>query len=574
MNILGIKPALGDKTDLDFWCYHNGGAALLKDGKISGIVEEERFTREKRAEHKFPAQSIQSVLEREDMSIKDVDIVAVGRDPKKIIRRASDRPTEFIPTYPSDWSSVKNMGTAIASAAGLYRKSLVRHLEEATEEKFNGRYMFIPHHRCHMATASYCSNFENQLTLTIDGTGEYDSTVVWRDGERLQTFSRYNSLGGFYGIGSSYLGFRGVRDAGKVMGLAAYGEENEAIRNKFEQLIDVKNDNYRLKVEISDKGIEKLEDLFGPSRNHNEPIKKYHKDFAYRLQKTLERAVENIAEHYLKKTGAKNISLAGGVAMNCKANKRLKDLELVENIFIQPGADDRGICLGAALEAYKQATGDTPTRCLEHVYYGTSYTSDTVEETLKKNKLSYKVEENIEEKAAELLSDGKTVGWFQGRMEYGARALGNRSILANPTDQKYRDKVNRDVKGREEWRPFAPSILQDKKEEYLQTDIDSPFMIMTDSVTEKAIEDIPATVHTDRTTRPQTVEKNVNPKFYRLIKHFESKTGVPVILNTSFNLSGKPIVESPQDAINTYYNSGLDALCLEDFLLVKDTEFN
>lgn len=568
MKVLGIKPAIGKKSPLNLWCRHNGGAALLDDNGISAIVEEERFTREKRAKHTFPANSIRTVLASAQLTLDDIDVVAVGRDPRKTIKKAYHEPLQFLPTRFSDWGAIQNIGT-LAAAYTCPNKEIKMELKQMPGDETNPRYVNIPHHRCHMASARYCSGFDEQLVFTIDGEGEYESTVVWQDGERVQTLPRRHSLGGLFRIGATYLGFD-PESAGKVMGLAAYGEHRDDFAAVFDQLVEVTETGYAVNLDYQQFLREEmsLQDYFGPRRAPEEELQQHHKDFAFHLQKTVEKAVKRLVDHYTSKTGIRNVSLAGGVAMNCKMNKEIREMDCVDTLFVQPGADDRGICLGAALEAYNQ-DGSFSQR-MTHVSYGTRYASSDIEPVLERNKLDYQRTEEIEQRVADLLAEGNIVGWFQGRMEYGARALGNRSILANPTDERYRDKVNTNVKSREAWRPFAPSILHEKRGRYLKNSIVSPFMIQIDEVTAQAKEEIPAVVHVDGTTRPQTVKQPVNPRFHRVISEFEHRTGVPAVLNTSFNVSGEPIVESPDQAIRDFFSTGLDALALGDFLLLKD----
>lgn len=566
MKVLGINPTKKD-SDLGLWSTHDGSACLIEDGEVKYALEEERLTRQKRAYYSFPLKSVEAVLKEADITLTEVDKVAIGREPRLLYRDAYHDPKRYLPSSPKDYGFLKNLATVAASFTEVPEDRIKWELRKAPGDEQSCEYARVSHHRAHMASAKYMSGFEEQLIFTIDGRGEYDSTVVWEEGERLETYSKKQSLGLMYSLGAKHLGFRGGRDAGKVMGLAAYGDERKDFKENMEKIISLNEEGYKINGRFS-KINELFSDLFFPERSYDNEIEQKHKDFAFHLQKRLEEAVKSLVSYYVNKKNVNNIALAGGVAMNCKMNKEIKDMVEVDNIFIQPAADDRGISLGAALEVYNREKEIF--NCMEHVYYGRSYSNDHIRSLLERAGLEYEWEEEVSQKVAELLAKGKTVGWFQGRMEFGARALGKRSILANPTDEKYRDLVNQKVKSREQWRPFAPSILHEKRNNYLEEGIESPFMILSDKVEEKAREMIPAVVHTDGSCRPQTVRSDVNPGFYNLIKNFEDITGVPVVLNTSFNKSGDPIVESPTQALETFYSTGLDALAIGSFILTKD----
>jgi carbamoyltransferase len=561
MYILGIKPSIGGA-----YGWHDGGSCLLKDERIIAIAEEERFTKKKRAEYQFPSKSIQFALDQENISLTDINVLAIGRDPY------------IEPNYPNKSPSAKFRQLIINSGKQLLGMGppdpldqVIQKLESLDIGRVPDQIEFINHHLCHAASAAYCSPFDNPVTATIDARGEADSTVLWdKNLNKVGSFTYCNSVGYFYSYGCEYLGFRGERDAGKVMGLAPYGTHRPEFKTEFDELIQIENGEYDVtSITLSDDPVGLLEKRFGKKREYPEEINQHHKDFAFHLQQKTEEIAKELVRNHIDHTGISALALAGGVAMNCKMNREILNMACVDDLFIQPAANDSGICLGAALETYHRITGKKPDIEFEHVYYGSKYSNDEINSTLSNYKIEFEKLDNISIPVAELLADGHLVGWFQGRMEYGARALGNRSILANPKDQKYMDKVNSNVKGRESWRPFAPSMLYSIRNEYLEHGDEASFMILLDDVKEDKQEEIPAVTHVDGTTRPQTVRKQSNKKYYQLIKKFGDLTDAPVILNTSFNKAGDPIIESPTQAIETFYSTGLDALALEDNLITK-----
>lgn len=573
LSILGITPDFsGIKHMSVFGNNHDSGACLLEDGEIVAIAEEERFTRVKKAYDTFPKNSIQYVLENGNKNISEIDMIAVGREPrnssKYLKNQFKTQTRDKIPTSPGEaWRLFYQLG----SIAGIYHGTPAKYIENEINDifrkDFDGEFIQIPHHKCHAASALYCSDFKNPLTLTIDGRGEHDSTVVWdTDLDRREEFLFPNSIGFFYRVGTQYLGFRGFQDAGKVMGLAPYGEHRDDFAAKIDELVTIGDGQYSFSNKINN--IEEFEKRFGPRRHHPDEFEDHHKDFAYHLQKKTEEIVTHLVDYYTNDT--QPVALAGGVALNCKLNREILNLDCVDDIFIQPAAGDSGICLGAALVAHKKKTGTKPSVDFTDVYTGPGYSNDSIETILDEVQVDYERVNDISKPVAELLAEGDLVGWFQGRMEFGPRALGNRSILANPMSEKYRDDVNKKVKYREKWRPFAPSLLYEARNEYFVGGDESPFMILTDTVKREKRDEIPAVVHVDGTARGQTVREDTNKRYYNLIKEFEKITGVPVLLNTSFNTAGEPIVESPRQAIADFFTTGLDALAIGNYILKKN----
>lgn len=572
MYVLGLKPSFGQHDTFDIWGYHDGSACLIDDEEIVAAAEEERFTRQKRAEHTFPTKSVQYVLDEANIRLSDVDVVAVGRDPRKRVKYHRKNPMSLLPTSPRQaLHVVENLKAVAAAFKNIHIYRVDQKLQEATGEEFTGEYYSISHHLAHAASAYYCSPATKPITLTIDAKGEHDSTVLWdRDLNRVKEFSRDNSIGFLYSYGTQYLGYRHGGDAGKVMGLASYGEHREDFERKFSSLVDIGYGDYDVTaITDVDDPVAIFEEHFGPRRVYPDEFTQRHRDFAYHLQKTTEEIAEELVRYHVEQQGTADVALAGGIAMNCKMNRGILELECVDDLFIQPAANDSGICIGAALQGYREVTGEQPDIEFWNVYFGPSYANEQIKAILDSAKLEYEKRDDIAAKVAELLAAGKLVGWFQGRMEFGARALGNRSILADPTTEESRDRVNENVKHREQWRPFAPSLLHEARDEYLKGGEEAPFMILLDTVPEDKREEIPAVTHVDNTTRPQTVREEVNRKYYRLIKEFETRTGTPVVLNTSFNVAGEPIVESPEQALQDFFSTGLDALALGDYLIRK-----
>jgi carbamoyltransferase len=373
----------------------------------------------------------------------------------------------------------------------------------------------------------------------------------------------------FYSEFTGYLGFQRNSDEWKVMGLAPYG----APGIKLDAFIDPEAAPYRVNHKrLFGNGhgsFSGMTPLLGPSRVPESEIDERHKNIAYAVQDACELAVLSITRMAMEKTRCRNLCLAGGVALNSKANGKIVASGLVDKIFVQPAASDDGVTLGAALMPYLDHGGCLPNKAMRHAYLGPAFDDGAIENVLRTYKLRYSRVADPAEAAAELLSNGKILGWFQGRMEFGPRALGSRSILADPRDPEMTAKVNNAVKFREWWRPFAPSLKKEAASEYLESATDSPFMILTAQVRPEKRGIIPAVTHVDGSARPQTVEKEINPLYWRLIDAFERRTGVPVVMNTSFNLRGEAIVHTPTDAVRTFFSSGMDTLVIGSFVVEK-----
>ncbi|MFP9193620.1 carbamoyltransferase [Natrialbaceae archaeon A-CW1-1] len=566
--LLAFKPAIG------LYGQHDPSAVLFEDGTPVFGVEEERYTREKHATETFPENAIRACLEYRDLHLSDVDRILLPYDPSLrseitghyltdairvpgIVRKASALEhtlvtqvrSRFVPTRQIE-SRLEEIGTPVPPVETL------------------------AHHRCHAASAFHPSGFDEAVVLTIDAKGEYDSTVVWyatpNGLRRIRTYDHPNSLGLLFAIVTEFLGYRMFNGEGKVMGLAPYGEDNPQIERVLRDLIETGVD-YDV-TELTKRwgtgyGIERLEDAFGRSRNETRgEFDQWEKDLAHTVQKLLEETVVDIVEDAVRQLGTANVALAGGVALNCKLNKYVRESPAVDDVFIQPVAHDAGLALGAGWAEQRSDAVDRQTT----VYLGPSYDTEEIRETLETNKIAYTEPNDLERYVAERLADGQLVGWFQGRMEIGPRALGSRSILADPRTAASRDRVNRFVKHREEWRPFAPSMLEEAAPEYLVDGGSAPFMIDAYDTNPDRVDDLEAVIHpADDSTRPQTVREEQHPRYYRLISEFADITGVPVVLNTSFNDHAEPIVRTPTHAIKDFYGMGLDVLVLEDLVVEK-----
>ena len=565
---------------------HDPSAVLFKDGELVFGIEEERLSRNKHAVNEFPIQSIRECLSSEDIGLSDVDEILLPYRPELTskliynnISQSLRNPSVLLDTNesnPEQKGSISLLGKNLNTVILAKRGKLVNTVRYRLKQEFDGECPpidTIEHHLCHAASAFHPADFSEALILTIDGRGEYDSTVVWKGSKnglkRIQTYAHPNSLGHFYGIITEYLGYRAFNGEGKVMGLAPYGEENPEIENKLRDMIETGSDYDVTKLTAGgiDSGVQRLESLFGrPQNDQRGEFDKWHQDLAFTAQKLLEETVVDIVRQYAS-VGSGNIGISGGVALNCKMNKRVMDMDEVNNVFVQPVAHDGGLAVGAGM------VGQKPTEVPEmiHAYWGSEFNSSNIGPILENNKIEYETVDDLESTIAEYIANGKLIGWFQGPLEMGPRALGNRSILADPRTEESRDRVNKFVKHREEWRPFAPSMLEEAAEEYLVNAEPSPYMIKTFEVKSDKRDELAAVLHPgDNTTRPQTVRENQNPKYYRLIEEFERLTGTPVVLNTSFNDHGEPVVRTPVEALKDFYGMGLDILVLDDMIVKKE----
>ena len=536
MVILGITSPGGD----------DNAAAILVDGKLVGMVEEERLNRIKHAAKMPPAKAIAWCLDQAGCSLAEVDVIAIGfSDPRTVFtstsRSIAARRLRRLPVFRSlreenrDFRLQRYYVGQLLSALGI--------------DSGDERLMWVRHHVAHAASAFFLSPFERANIISLDGNGGEDAGLygvgIGSSIDVLRYVDREQSWGVFYEGFTAGLGFRPHNDEGKVMGLAAYGDPSEGV------FPFVTLDGEGGWPTYHRAGL--YEEIRRIRRRTREvyPIDGYYEHVAARLEFTLEAALSRAAEELHNRTGLTDLCLAGGTALNCSANGKLLQLPFVKRLFVQPAASDSGTALGAAVHAHVQHTGQRPLTVFDHAYWGPEYSNDEIEATLKQAKITYRRSEDVSREAARLIADDKIVGWFQGRMEVGPRALGNRSILANPGDPRMKDLVNNNVKFREPWRPFAPSILAEHMEEYFGTKHPSPFMILAFQAQPEIADRIPAALHVDGTGRPQTVERTTNPRYWHLIDEVRNLTGTPVVLNTSFNVDSEPIVCTPTNALAT-----------------------
>lgn len=563
MHILGIS------------CYyHDAAACLLRDGDIIAAAEEERFSRDKH-DKSFPTQAVSYCLDEAGISIDEVDYL--GFYEKPIVK--FDRILEtFLATFP------RGFRAALGGLPLWIRKRLWVKDEFRDELGYEGDILFGGHHRSHAASAFYPSPFESAAILTVDGVGEWHTTTAGTgSGNQIdieRTISFPHSLGLLYASFTSYLGFEVNNGEYKVMGLSSYGEPRyeEEIRD---HLIDIKADgSFRLNLDhftfqysptmIDDSFV----DLLGhPVREPEDDIEDHHFDIAASLQTVTEDVLLKLASDLHDQTGEEHLCMAGGVALNSVANGRLLEEAPFEDIWIQPAAGDDGGALGVAMDIFYQALDEdrkTPAGRTDRVkgtYLGPAYSRNRQRRAIDAGNWTVKEFAETQEcltATAERLADGDIVGVYQGRMEWGPRALGNRSILADPRNGEMQDIVNRKIKFREEFRPFAPSVLADHAEEYFDCPRESPYMLFVFDVHEKKQSEIPAVTHTNGTSRIQTVNREVNPTYYALIEAFHNITDVPVVLNTSLNRRGEPIVNTPEEAAMCFSETAMDTMCFPD----------
>lgn len=575
MNILGI-----------FHSYSDPSAALIKDGNVVAFVEEERLLRIKHAVGYFPLRSIDYVLKAGNLDIDDIDYIAQAWDcdfydsgkMAEVYKRINSE-------YPTDEGDLSYQRKHLSSLSASNQSNIIYHqLRKNFGDRKFPPVIFVKHHFAHACMAYYGSAMEEALILTIDGSGENVTTAWWagRRGEieLLKEVEIPHSLGWFYSAFTEYLGFQAYDGEYKVMGLASYGHHDPELREKLSKLVWYDGEGgFLTDPMMLSRGERNFSYYFPDSliefigkkpRCALEEISQWHKNLAYEVQFLLEGIVKEMLEYWVSETGLGNLVIGGGVGLNVKMNGNLFASGLIEDIFVHPLCADSGISIGGALALlYEKDKNMIDSRQLETISLGPSFSDNEIEKILRSCKLNYSKKTSIEREVAELLSEGKIVGWFQGGMEAGPRALGNRSILADPRYVKSRDKVNEIIKFRELWRPFCPSMTPNGRDRYLADHTDAPFMITTFMTKDIALKEVPAIVHVDGSTRPQVVEKENNKMFFNLINEFEKITGIPCVLNTSFNVKGEPIVCSPHDAIRTFSATGLDVLAIGPFLVEK-----
>ncbi len=562
--------------------FHDSSACLVKDGRLLAAAEEERFTGIKHGKrpvpfstYELPYHAIDYCLKVAGIHLNDVDHAAYAFDPYLLLGEHRGKATIPIPLEPG-------LGGAAPGFASpwdpLFLASMVRarnHLLDGyphhLQPRFGGTsrdrmgWHFVDHHVSHAASAYYPSPFDRAAVMTLDGRGETATTTYnagrGRELTRIGQVDLPHSLGLLYERVTTYLGFLHSSDEYKVMALASYGKP--AFVRDFREMIRVgANGQYT----ITD---ERLAERFGPPRRKNDPFTGHHFNIAHSLQKVLEETTLELAGWLHGQTRDENLCLAGGVALNCVLNARLRDRGPFKNIWVQPAAGDAGTALGAALwiDLQEQPSGAKHYQ-MPHAYWGPEYSDEEIEQFLKWAKVPYRKMADVAGEAAALLAEDQIIGWFQGRMEFGPRALGSRSILASPIHADMQARLN-EVKDREDFRPVAPVVLEEDAPEWFVGATRSPFMLFVYDVQPDKADRIPAVRHVDGTARIQTVNAGQHPRYHALLKAFKAKTGVPVLVNTSFNTLGKPIVCTPRDAVECFWSSPFDALVIGSYLIRK-----
>ena len=553
--------------------FHDSTACIVKDGILVTAIEEERLNRQKHTSE-FPELAIARCLKVANIEPSDIDHIAISADfsqhnLKKLIyglKMPKQAKTFFKQEF---WRPL----------------SRARKFKRWYGEFFSGKrpqVHHVSHHLSHIAGSFFVSPYEKAALLSLDGSGEWSTAWTgFGEANKVECFSESffpHSLGSFYEAVTEFCGFRPNYDEGKTMGLAPFGNP-ETYYEQVRKIISIDSAG-KLVVDLSffrfqnagaKRCSSKFYDVFGQprARSKTAEFESRHYDVAAAFQKVLEEIAINLCQLLHQRTQADHLVIAGGVSLNSVMNGRIIRETPFKDIYVMPAAGDNGTALGAAFYVYNHVLKKTRTYIHNDPYVGTSYSDQEIESCLQKFKLNYEKPDDICETTATLLSEGKIVGWFQGKMEIGPRALGARSILANPVFADMKKKINAEVKYREPYRPFAPSIISERTEEYFDLPVDAPFMLKVCDVLEEKREVIPAVTHVDGSARVQTVHKKTNPMYHQLITALGEKTGVPIVLNTSFNVMGEPVVESPLDAIKCFFTTGLDVLSIGSFIVTK-----
>ncbi len=564
--------------------YHgDAAAALVIDGELVNAVEEERLNRVKHSAG-FPGLAARWCLEDARVAPEEIDHVAVSRDPganllPKLLRAARTPSLRFLGARARNAARVRNVRRELAAALGV------------GESDLRARLHHVEHHRAHCASAFFVSPFDEAAVLSVDGFGDFASTMLARGRDNaLEVLERVlfpHSLGIFYTAVTQWLGFPGYGDEGKVMGLAPYGEP--AYLEEMRRIVRLDGALFELDLGFFThhvRGVDmtwdqatptlgrvfspRLERLLGPARRPGAPLEKRHEDIAASLQAMLEEAYLGTIRTLHARTGSRNLALAGGVALNAVANGLIRAETPFDELYVQPAAGDSGTAIGAAYWVWNQILGRPRGFVMRHAYTGPAFGDEAIAGSIRAAGLGAErlADEALFPRAAGLVAAGKVVGWFQGRTEFGPRALGNRSIVADPRRGEMKDVLNARIKHREAFRPFAPSVLAEEAGAWYEDDYPSPFMVLVYKTRPEKRALIPAVNHVDDTGRVQTVERAVNPRYHRLIEEFARATGVPVVLNTSFN-ENEPIVCTPEEALACFGKTKMDALVLGNFLLER-----
>jgi len=575
MYILGLNAYHGDSS-----------ACIYKDNTLIAATEEERILRIKHWAG-LPIKAIEFCLDEAGIGLKDVDYITVSRDPKanlgkKLIHTLKKRVSiKAVLSRGANSLKINQIKSEIAEALGYDSKDIKAEVQ------------FIEHHRSHMASAFFVSPFEESAILSIDGMGDFTSTMRGSGkGNKMEVLDSVNyphSLGIFYTAFTQYLGFPHYGDEYKVMGLSPYGKPiqidkvRDVLRIKGNGLFELNEKYFRHfsegvamswesgSPEIGDLYTDAFIDQFGPARQKGEPMEQKHMDLASSVQRYTEEVIFHMAEDLHKKTGLDNLCITGGVAQNSVANGKILQNTSFDKLFVPPAGHDAGTGVGSALYFYHQELNHPRSEFKHQAYTGAQFSRDEIKAFLDKKQETYistETAEDLIERVSDALMDGKVIGWFQGRAEFGPRALGNRSIIVDPSRQDAKELLNSKIKKRESFRPFAPSILKEAVPDYFEIVDDVPFMEKVLKIKVEKRSEIPAVTHVDGTGRLQTVEEKDNERYYKLIKRFSEKSGVPIVLNTSFN-ENEPIVNEPAHAYDCFKRTEMDVLVLGDFILER-----
>ena len=563
----------------------DASAAIIDDGKVLFAIAEERLNRKKHFAG-FPALAVKACLEAAGARISDLDHVAVGQDSDahlaKKVQYAVANPTRIL-----NFIKMRQRKEAMRDVRSLLATSLDA---DASCLKFQEHH--VEHHLAHIASAYYCSPWDRAAGFSYDGSGDFVSTMMARcEGNSIEVLERVflpHSLGSFYTMLCEFIGYKKYGDEGKVMGLAPYGKDTYC--EKLRQLIHLRNGGFQLEMQYfqplgSNQGMEvladgsvelarhfsdRMRDLFGEPREPHSEITQRDMDLAFAMQQRFEEVFFHLLNQLYKKVPCQNLAMAGGCALNSVANGKVFTETPFRQTWIQPAAGDEGLAIGAALHTYHSVLNQPRSYELKNSYLGSEFSDSQIEQTLKSCRLKYRklAREQLLETVADQIAAGNVVGWFQGRMEWGPRALGNRSILAHPGLATMKDVLNARIKHREWFRPFAPSILAEHQHEFFEHDHPSPFMLHVYKIRREKRAELCAVNHVDDTGRLQSVAREENPLYYDLIKTFQKKTGTPVVLNTSFN-ENEPIVCAPQEAIDCFSRTRMDVLAIGPFLALR-----
>lgn len=555
----------------------NSSCAFVRDGKVLFAVEEERMIRQKRT-RLFPKSGIQYGFKKLELELEDLECIAIGWNPVVNLETFNGAHANNLRFLGELFCSAPlNLMSLQDRESGLHSSQCLT-LDNGKEIKIH----YVNHHLCH-ASSFYLSQFEEASILTVDAFGEKQCCTFAeaKNSSIEQIWSQEfpHSLGAFYSTMTEFLGFRAQSDEWKLMGASSFGDPSRFLP-KLREVFQLETDGgFELDLRYFNfyqfhrprRYTAKLENLLEiEPLDPGLPLQNKHYDLAAAAQLVFEEIYLHLISSLQKKTNGQNLILSGGSALNSVANGKVLQASGFSELFVPPMPDDSGISVGAALYAQNMILSKGSRVSMNNNYWGPEFSSDKIEKELNNYKISHKKTGSIESDVAKLIADGKIVGWFQGSLEFGDRALGNRSILADPRDPEMKDKVNKTIKYRENFRPFAPSVLLERANEFFTDLVETPYMEKVLKIKDSFKEVLPAVTHVDGSCRLHTVEKSINPKFHKLISRFEEITQVPVLLNTSFNTNGEAMVCSPRDAIRTFYSSGLDVLAIGDFIIQKE----